>query len=286
MPELPEVETIRRGLLAVLAGQRIAHVELRRADLRFPLPPHLATRLTGRLVEDIERRGKYLLIRLDDGLVWLAHLGMSGRFRIDAPIDAPDAAAAAPPDAHDHVLLLTESGLRLRFHDPRRFGFMDLFPAEAIDRHPMLSTLGPDPLGPAFSAAYLGPRLQRRTALKTALLDQRVVAGMGNIYASESLFQARLSPVRPASTVTGSAVARLVASIRDVFHRAIAAGGSSLRDHRQPSGELGYFQHQFAVYGRQGERCPGCRCDIGRTGGICRIVQGGRATFHCPERQR
>jgi formamidopyrimidine-DNA glycosylase len=184
------------------------------------------------------------------------------------------------------VLLRTDSGLGLRFHDPRRFGFMDLVDAEAIDRHPMLSALGPDPLGPAFSAAYLGPRLQRRTTLKAALLDQRTVAGMGNIYASESLFQAGLSPARTAATVTGAAVARLVASIRDVFHRAIAAGGSSLRDHRQPSGELGYFQHQFAVYGRQGESCPGCRCDVAKTGGICRIVQGGRSTFFCPERQR
>lgn len=281
MPELPEVETIRRGLLTVLAGQRIAHVEQRRTDLRFPLPPHFAERLAGRQVEDIERRGKYLLIRLDDGLVWLAHLGMSGRFRIDAPDTA-----AMPPDAHDHVLLLTDRGLRLRFHDPRRFGFMDLFPAEAIDRHSMLRILGPDPLSPAFSAAYLGPRLQRRTTLKAALLDQRLVAGMGNIYASESLFQAGLSPQRLAADVSPRAVVRLVASIRDVFARAIAAGGSSLRDHRQPSGELGYFQHQFAVYGRQGERCPGCRCDLAKTGGICRIVQGGRSTFFCPERQR
>lgn len=281
MPELPEVETIRRGLLAALAGQRIAQVEPRRADLRFPLPPQLAVRLSGRRVEDIERRGKYLLIRLDHGLVWLVHLGMSGRFRIDAA-----ETAAMPPDAHDHVLLLTDSGLRLRFHDPRRFGFMDLFPAEAIGRHPMLCQLGPDPLSAAFSAAHLAARLQRRTPLKTALLDQRVVAGMGNIYASESLFQARLSPLRPASTVAGPAVARLFASIRAVFDRAIAAGGSSLRDHRQPSGELGYFQHQFAVYGRTGERCPGCRCDVGRTGGISRIVQGGRATFYCPQRQR
>jgi formamidopyrimidine-DNA glycosylase len=280
MPELPEVETVRRGLLPVLAGHRLAVVEQRRLDLRFPLPVDFARRLAGRRIEDIERRGKYLLIRLDADEVWLAHLGMSGRFCIDGP-DTP------PPGPHDHVLLRTDDGVCIRFHDPRRFGFMDLVPAEALDRCPHLAGLGPDPLGPAFDQAYLAASLAgRRAPLKAALLDQRVVAGMGNIYASESLFRARLSPTRTAATVCGKRVDRLVAAIKDVFAEAIAAGGSSLRDHRQPSGELGFFQHGFAVYGRPGEPCPGCRCQPARTGGIRRIVQSGRSTFYCGLRQR
>ncbi|MBK8209025.1 MAG: bifunctional DNA-formamidopyrimidine glycosylase/DNA-(apurinic or apyrimidinic site) lyase [Rhodospirillales bacterium] len=280
MPELPEVETVRRGLLPVLAGHRLAVVEQRRSDLRFPLPVDFARRLAGRRIENIERRGKYLLIRLDADEVWLAHLGMSGRFCIDGP-DTP------APGPHDHVLLRTDSGVCVRFHDPRRFGFMDLVPAEALDRCPHLAGLGPDPLGPAFDGAYLaGSLAARRTPLKAALLDQRVVAGMGNIYASESLFRARLSPARMAATVGGKRVDRLVAAIKEVFAEAIAAGGSSLRDHRQPSGELGFFQHGFAVYGRAGEPCPGCRCQPARTGGIRRIVQSGRSTFYCGLRQR
>ena len=280
MPELPEVETVRRGLLPVLAGRRLAAVEQRRPDLRLPLPEGFARRLAGRRVEDIERRGKYLLIRLDADEVWLAHLGMSGRFCIDGP-NAP------PPGPHDHVLVRTDDGTTVRFHDPRRFGFMDLVPADVLDRHPHLKNLGPDPLGPAFDAAYLTDRLAGRLApLKAALLDQRVVAGMGNIYASESLFRARLSPKRTAATIHGARADRLVAAIRAVFLEAIAAGGSSLRDHRQPSGELGFFQFGFAVYGRPGEPCPGCRCQPARTGGIRRIVQSGRSTFYCGLRQR
>jgi formamidopyrimidine-DNA glycosylase len=280
MPELPEVETVRRGLIPVLAGRRLAAVELRRLDLRFPLPPDFACRLVGRRVEDIDRRGKYLLIRLDSDDIWLAHLGMSGRLCIDGP-DAP------PAGSHDHVLLRTEEGAAVRFHDPRRFGFMDLIPSDAVDRHPRLAGLGPDPLGPAFDGKFLAGRLAgRRTSLKAALVDQRVVAGMGNIYASESMFRAGLSPLRLAAMVGGAGAHRLVAAIRSVFVEAIAAGGSSLRDHRQPSGELGFFQHGFAVYGRPGEPCPGCRCQPARTGGIRRIVQCGRSTFYCGHRQR
>lgn len=279
MPELPEVETVRRGLLPVLAGQRLVAVEQRRLDLRFPLPEEFARRLVGRRVEDIDRRGKYLLIRLDTPEVWLAHLGMSGRFCIDNP-------GAPPPGPHDHVLLRTGSGAAVRFHDPRRFGFMDLVPANALDRHPQLANLGPDPLGTGFSAAFLRDRLAGRlTSLKTALLDQRVVAGMGNIYASESLFRAGLSPRRIAASLDMSRARRLVTAIRAVFLDAIAAGGSSLRDHRHPSGELGLFQHGFAVYGRAGEPCPGCRCQAATTRGIRRIVQSGRSTFYCGHRQ-
>jgi formamidopyrimidine-DNA glycosylase len=280
MPELPEVETVRRGLIPVLVGKRLVGVTQRRSDLRFPLPPAFAERLGGRRVEGIERRGKYLLIRLDDAEVWLAHLGMSGHFCVEAG-DAP------PLGPHDHVVILTEDGITVRFHDARRFGFMDLVPAEGLDRHPHLASLGPDPLGPEFTAGYLARQLAGRLSpLKAALLDQRVVAGMGNIYASESLFRAALSPKRTATTVQGRRAERLVAMIKEVFEDAIDAGGSSLRDHRQPSGELGFFQHRFAVYGRAGEPCLGCRCDVARTGGIRRIVQSGRSTFYCGHRQR
>lgn len=280
MPELPEVETVRRGLAPVLVGRRLVDVAQRRPDLRSPLPARFAERLRGRRIEGIDRRGKYLLIRLDGDEVWLAHLGMSGRFCIDGE-DAPALGA------HDHLVIRTEDDVRVRFHDPRRFGYMDLMPAAALDAHPQLAGLGPDPLGPAFGAGYLAARLAGRlTPLKAALLDQRVVAGMGNIYASESLFRAGLSPMRTAATIAGRRAERLVPAIRQVFEEAIAAGGSSLRDHRQPSGELGFFQHRFAVYGRAGEPCPGCHCDVTRTGGIRRIVQSGRSTFFCGHRQR
>jgi len=281
MPELPEVETVRRGLVPLLAGRALRRVLVRRPDLRFPLPPGFAAALTGRRVTAVERRAKYLLIRLDDGVVWIAHLGMSGRFVAD-----PEAGAPAPGD-HDHVLVDTDAGWTIRFRDPRRFGFMDLWPAGRIDDHPMLARLGPEPLSAAFGPAFLEERLSgRRVAVKSAILDQGVVAGMGNIYACESLFRARLSPVRLAGAVPASAIRRLVAAIRSVLEEAIAAGGSTLRDHRQPSGEVGTFQDGFAVYDRAGTACPNCTCDVGRTGGIQRIVQGGRATFYCPRRQR
>jgi formamidopyrimidine-DNA glycosylase len=280
MPELPEVETVRRGLVPVLVGRRLVEVAQRRPDLRFPLPTRFAERLDRRQVEAIDRRGKYLLIRLDDGYVWLTHLGMSGRFYIE-PGDE------CPLGLHDHVVLRTEEGVTVRFHDPRRFGFMDLVPAATLDSHPHLAGLSPDPLGSAFDAAYLASRLGGRTSpLKTALLDQRTVAGMGNIYASESLFRAALSPKRTAATVQGRRAGRLVAAIKQVLAEAIEAGGSSLRDHRRPSGEPGFFQQHFAVYGRAGAPCPGCQCDVARTGGICRIVQSGRSTFYCGRRQR
>ena len=280
MPELPEVETVRRGLLPVLVGRRLIQVVQRRPDLRFPLPRDFDRRLQGRRVLGLSRRGKYLLIGLDGDETWLAHLGMSGSFAIDG-------IHAMPPGAHDHLLLATDDGMHLRFRDPRRFGFMDLVANEALDTYPYLARLGPDPLGDGFDAAWLAGRLAgRRSPLKTVLLDQAVVAGMGNIYASESLFRARLSPMRMAATVTGARLDRLVAAIRETFSEAIEAGGSSLRDHRQPSGELGFFQHRFAVYGRAGEPCPGCRCDVARTGGIQRILQSGRSTFYCGHRQR
>lgn len=280
MPELPEVETVRRGLAEVLEGQRLVGVRARRPDLRFPIPAGFEARLTGRRVVSVGRRGKFLVIRLEGDLVLICHLGMSGSFRIFSH-DPP------PPQTHDHIILRTESQTTLRFHDPRRFGFVDLVTAGDLPDHPMLAKLGPEPLEADFTGRYLAACLKGRiTPVKAAILDQRAVAGMGNIYACESLFRAGLSPRRTAATVVGRRADRLVAAIRDVLAEAIAAGGSSLRDHRRPSGELGYFQHRFAVYGRAGQPCPGCTCDLATAGGIRRIVQAGRSTFYCANRQR
>ena len=288
MPELPEVETVCRGLAPVLTGRRIAAVDLRRPDLRFPLPEGLAVRLTGRRILTVGRRAKYVLIGLDDGATWLVHLGMSGRFTF-----APGGRASsgqtghnsgwALADRHDHVLVDLEDGLRLTFNDPRRFGFMDLIAAGDLDAHPRLVDLGPEPLSDAFDGAYLSAALAgRRTPIKAALLDQRLVAGIGNIYACEALFEAGISPRRSADTVPGRRAGRLAERIKDVLARAIAAGGSSLRDYRQADGELGYFQHDWRVYGREGEPCsaPGCQSPIRR------IVQSGRSTFYCARHQR
>lgn len=280
MPELPEVETIRRGLIPVLVGHRFARVVARRRDLRVALPDDFGQRLTGRRVESIGRRAKFLLVGLDNDDVLLVHLGMSGRLRVYN-------GKTPPLEAHDHVVFTTEAGAEVRFHDPRRFGLMALCHRERLAEHPFLANLGPEPLAPGFDGAALGLRLKgRKTSIKAALMDQRVVAGLGNIYVCESLFRAGLSPKRTAATVQGARAHRLAQAIRAVLKEAIAAGGSSLRDHRQPSGELGYFQHHFAVYGRLGERCPGCACDARRTGGIRAIVQTGRSTFYCPTRQR
>jgi formamidopyrimidine-DNA glycosylase len=280
MPELPEVETIRRGLALRLEGRRLARVEQRRPDLRRALPPDLPARLTGRRIARLDRRAKYLLIHLEDGPVLLLHLGMSGRMVLGGPGDGP-------PDRHDHFILETDDGAVVRFNDARRFGHIDLVEPGGLDSHPLLQALGPEPLGNAFSGPVLAEALRgKATPIKAALLDQRVVAGLGNIYVSESLFWAGISPRRLARTVQGERAERLAAAIRRVLREAISAGGSSLRDYVQASGELGYFQHRFAVYDRQGRPCPGCDCDMARTGGIRRIVQAGRSTFYCPRRQR
>lgn len=280
MPELPEVETIRRGLIPVLVGHTLARVVARRRDLRVALPDDFGQRLTGRRVQSIGRRAKFLLVSLDSDDALLVHLGMSGRLRVYN-------GSPPPPEAHDHVIFTTETGAEVRFHDPRRFGLMALCDRARLPEHPFLANLGPEPLAPGFDGAALAARLAgRRTSIKAALMDQRVVAGLGNIYACESLFRAGISPKRTAATVQGERAERLAKAIRAVLKEAIAAGGSSLRDHRQPSGELGYFQHRFAVYGRDGKRCPGCTCDAKRTGGIRTIVQGARSTFYCPTKQR
>jgi formamidopyrimidine-DNA glycosylase len=284
MPELPEVETVRRGLAQVLEGRRFTRVVARRADLRRPLPADLSGRLQGRRVRAVDRRAKYLLFRLDDGMVLIVHLGMSGRIRIHRG-DPP------PPGRHDHVIFETDDGASIYFNDARRFGMMALASGNELPGHPLLAGLGPEPLDPAFDAERLAAALAgRRAPLKAALMDQRVVAGLGNIYVCESLFRAGLSPRRKAMTVTGIRAERLCAAIRSVISEAIDAGGSSLRDHRQPTGELGYFQHSFAVYGRTGQPCPGCDCarrpaKDGSTG-IRHLVQSGRSTFYCATRQR
>ena len=280
MPELPEVETVRQGLADVLEGRRLHRVQVIRPDLRFPLPENFEGRLSGRQVEKLARRGKYLLIHLQERLTLIAHLGMSGRFRIFNT-------SPPPLERHDHVVFEAEGGISVRFNDPRRFGFMDLADTDTLAGHKMLKNMGPEPLANDFNGPVLAAALKgRKSPIKAALLDQSVIAGMGNIYVSEALFRAGLSPKRKSGTVQGGRAENLARAIRDVLNEAIAAGGSSLRDHRQPSGELGYFQHSFAVYGCTGQPCPGCTCDPTRTGGIRRITQSGRATFYCAAKQR
>ncbi len=280
MPELPEVETVRRALIPVLAGRRLARVTVRKHDLRVPLPRDFGARLTGRHVLAVRRRAKFLLVRLQGGMTLVIHLGMSGRIRIFKK-NPP------PPEKHDHVELKTDAGRVVRYNDARRFGVMALIADKDLSSHPWFRALGPEPLDADFTGKVLAARFAgRKTSLKAALMDQRIIAGLGNIYVSEALFRAGLSPKRAAGAVTGPQAARLVRAIKVVLKSAIAAGGSSLRDHRQPSGELGYFQHRLAVYDRAGRPCPGCACDVAKTGGVRRIVQGGRATFYCPRKQK
>jgi formamidopyrimidine-DNA glycosylase len=279
MPELPEVETVRRAIARALSGRKLSHVRVRRHDLRVPLPRDFARRLEGRRVQKVARRAKFLQIHLDGGEVLVAHLGMSGRMRLFKK-PAPKA------ERHDHVEIAAGARV-LRFNDPRRFGLMTLVAKSKLAEHKWFRSLGPEPLGADFTGRRLAERLKgRKTSLKAALMDQRIVAGLGNIYVSEAMFRAGLSPRRRAGSVQGARAGRLARAIKSVLRAAIAAGGSSLRDHRRPSGEFGYFQHHFAVYGRAGARCPGCTCDVATTGGIKRLVQGGRATFYCPRKQR
>lgn len=276
MPELPEVETVRRGLAPVLEGHRLERVQMRRADLRFPFPDGFGQRLTGRQVTSVGRRAKFLLISLDDGTVLIAHLGMSGSFRI-YETDPPEL------DKHDHVVFVTSDGCEIRYNDPRRFGFMDLTSIAEMAAHPMLNKIGPEPVFPGLDGRALAARLKGRAApIKAALLDQSVIAGIGNIYACEALFMAGLSPRRKAMSVQGGRADKLATAIQDVLLKAIDAGGSSLKDHRQTNGELGYFQHSFQVYGRAGHACPVC----GPEGAINKITQSGRSTFFCPRCQR
>ncbi|MBI1251399.1 MAG: bifunctional DNA-formamidopyrimidine glycosylase/DNA-(apurinic or apyrimidinic site) lyase [Alphaproteobacteria bacterium] len=286
MPELPEVETVRRGLAPVLEGRTLTKVVLRRPDLRFPLPPHFAESLEGARVETLARRAKYLVAELDTGVRWIAHLGMTGRFSVIGANTAQPGAFyyAAPPDpAHTHIIIETDAGIRLEYNDPRRFGYMDALPPGAFDAHPFFKDLGPEPLSPAFNAAQLAAALKgKKTPIKAALLDQRVVAGLGNIYVCEALFRAGVSPKRPAGRVAPARLAGLVDAIRAVLEEAIEAGGSSLRDYAAADGALGYFQHRFSVYDRAGTPCPRPGC----AGAVRRIPQGGRSSFYCPACQR
>lgn len=283
MPELPEVETVRLGLTPAMEGRRIIRAEVRRPDLRWPFPDRMAERLTGREVLRLRRRSKYLLADLDGDETLLVHLGMSGRMTVsgEAPgtFHRPHSAAGK----HDHVILHMDQGARITFNDPRRFGAMDLLSTSDQNAHPLLASLGPEPLGNAFHTDALAAALQgRRAPIKTALLDQRIVAGLGNIYVCESLHRAGIHPARAAGRISRARLDTLVVHIRDVLQDAIASGGSSLRDHRQASGDLGYFQHNFRVYDREASPCPMPDC----TGTIRRITQSGRSTYYCPICQR
>ena len=293
MPELPEVEIVRRGLEPVLTGTTITSLDLRRPDLRFPFPDNFASRLNGQRVVAVNRRAKYLLIALDNGETLIIHLGMTGRLSVapadrpQAPITFGDYVYGSSADAkHDHVVMTLAGGTTITYNDPRRFGFMLLAHNAGLDHHPLLANIGPEPLGNSFDAHYLAAKAKdKRTGLKAFLLDQRIVAGLGNIYVSEALHAAGLSPKRRAGTLAGArkqALKRsedLATAVRTVLSRAIAAGGSTLKDYRQTDGSSGGFQNEFAVYGRDGEPC--CRC----AGTILRLVQAQRATFYCPDCQ-
>ena len=283
MPELPEVETVRRGLLPVMEGQLITNAAVNRPDLRWPFPVAMADRLTGKRVITLRRRSKYILADLNSGETLIIHLGMSGRMLVSGAMLGDFHHEHPAPAKHDHVVLDMAGGARVTFNDARRFGSMDLIATDRAETHLLLKNLGPEPLGNAFSGPYLVERLKsRNTPIKSALLDQGVVAGLGNIYVCEVLFRAGISPLRKAGQISAARVAGLVPIIREVLVEAIEAGGSSLRDYRQADGELGYFQHAFKVYGREGAPCftPGC------SSVVARIVQSGRSSFYCPTCQR
>ena len=317
MPELPEVETVRRGLQPVMEGSKIVKAEARRKDLRFPFQKDFVARLEGQVVTGLGRRAKYLLADLASGDVLLMHLGMSGSFRVIEGEDQKTPGKFHHPRnedrAHDHVVFHMSSGAAIVFNDPRRFGYMKIIARHALEGEPLLSGLGPEPLGNEFDAAMLARSCaNKKTSLKAALLDQRVVAGLGNIYVCEALFRSQLSPRRLAATLAAKAgprkgvaagqrkgvaagqrnrvaggeptdhAKRLVGAIHAVLNQAIKAGGSSLRDHRQTSGELGYFQHSFQVYDREGEKCQTAGC----SGIVRRFTQNGRSTFWCPKCQK
>lgn len=279
MPELPEVETVRRGLSPVMEGRLILNAAVNRPDLRWPFPENLAQRLTGRRILRLDRRSKYLLLQLEGDETLLVHLGMSGRMLISGVTLGEFHHPQAVPEKHDHVVFDLEGGARVTFNDARRFGAMDLFASASTEAHWLLAQLGPEPLSNLFDSAYLAERFKgKKTPVKTALLDQHIVAGLGNIYVCEALHRAHIAPTRLAGSLSEAELGLLVPAIRQVLLEAIDAGGSSLRDHRQTTGELGYFQHSFHVYGREGQPCvtPGCG------GSIARIVQSGRSTFFCP----
>lgn len=279
LPELPEVETVVRGLKKPLSGAVIKAVDLRREGLRYPFPNDLAGRVKGAEIKNIERRAKYILMALSNNETLIIHLGMSGRLTL-----LPQKPAAY--QKHDHMIIQTDQGAEAILNDARRFGIVDLCPTPNIEQHKFFAHLGPEPLSNHFSPAYLEDKFRtRKTPVKVALLDQKLVVGVGNIYASEALFESQIDPRRPANSLNTAELNRLVPAIRRVLEAAIKAGGSSLRDYVQASGELGYFQHSWAVYNQKGQPCPGCTCDPAITGGIQKIAQGGRSTFYCPNKQ-
>ena len=286
MPELPEVETVRRGLQPVLQGARLSRVRQNRPDLRFPFPDRFPARLEGALVERIDRRAKYLLMPLSTGETWVSHLGMTGRFTLDGRQLGEFEEPAPIAGKHEHMSFCATNGdatHRIGFADARRFGFMGLIPTDQVDTHPWFAGMGPEPLGNGFSGAHLVEALRgKKQNIKVTLLDQRIVAGLGNIYVCEALYRARISPKVAAGRISKPRLETLAAVIRDVLNDAITAGGSTLRDFANADGGQGYFQHRFDVYGREGEPCRGDGC----TGVVKRIVQGGRSTFWCSTCQK
>lgn len=283
MPELPEVETVRRGLVPSMEGHLIAAATVNRPNLRWPFPARFAERLTGRRIERLRRRSKYILADLDGNESLLIHLGMSGRMTVSGDPLGQFVHDHPAREKHDHVIFDMSNGARITFNDPRRFGAMDLIPTDNAESHKLLAKLGPEPLGNSFDEPYLIAALAgKNTPIKSALLDQRIVAGLGNIYVCEALYRARIAPTRKAGRISATRVGALVPIIRTVLSEAIAAGGSSLKDFRQASGELGYFQHRFDVYDKEGAPCstPDCSAQIRR------IVQSGRSSFYCPQCQR
>ncbi len=281
MPELPEVETVMRGIAPYMVGRKLVRLQLNRPDLRFPIPASLPSDLQGGRFESFTRRGKYILGFTDSGAGFVLHLGMSGVIRIE------EAGAKRAVQKHDHVVFEMEGAVRIVLNDPRRFGSLMAANADTWQDDPPFAQMGPEPLSNDFNGPALAQILKgRKTAIKTALLDQRVVSGVGNIYACEALYMAGVSPERAAHTLKASETEKLAAAIKTVLNKAIEAGGSTLKDYRAADGALGYFQHQLAVYGRGGKACPQCDCDILKTGGVSQITQGGRSTFFCAQRQK
>jgi len=281
MPELPEVETVMQGLMPFMCDAVIETIDQRRPNLRVPFPDNMKKRLEGRTVVQLYRRAKYIIIVLDDGENLVVHLGMSGRVSIVRDGEAYDI------KKHDHLIVTLKGGVRVVYNDPRRFGMIFMVAGDRLNDHPSFKNLGPEPLGNEFSAPSLLARLKgKKASIKQALLDQRVVAGVGNIYACEALFQAGIHPSTEAGKVKGARAEALTHAIRDVLSRAIKAGGSTLKDYRHVNDELGYFQHNFKVYDQESRACCGCDCDIDKTAGVRRIVQSGRSTFYCPRKQK
>lgn len=281
MPELPEVETVMRGLEPVMAGRMIVAVQKRRKNLRIPFPSEIEKKLEGRKILSLKRRAKYIQILLDDNNVLVIHLGMSGRISI------VQKTVQYKPEKHDHFIMTLGNGVRVVYNDPRRFGMIFIVPEVDLDTHKFFAHLGPEPLGNKFSGSVLAGRLRnKKTSIKQALLDQRIVVGVGNIYACEALYESSIDPQMQAGLIDENKIEDLVKAVRNVLRRAIKAGGSTLKDYRRADGELGYFQHNFKVYDRENLACPDCSCDIKRTGGIKRIVQSGRSTFYCAKKQK